>query len=82
MIKRHWANIRTCFTHRITNAGAEALNAEIQSAKRRACGFRNRARFSTSIFLHCGGLDFYPARGQAHDSSHTILGSPSICIAP
>ena len=42
MIERHWANIRTYFTHRITNAGAESLNARIQSAKRRACGFRNR----------------------------------------
>ena len=61
MIKRHWANIRTYFTHRITNAGAEALNAKIQAAKRRACGFRNRARFRTAIYFHCGGLDLYPA---------------------
>jgi len=61
MIKRHWANIRTYFTHRITNAGTEALNAKIQSAKRRACGFRNRERFRTAIFFHCGGLDLYPA---------------------
>ena len=61
MIKRHWANIRTYFTHRITNAGAEALNARIQSAKRRACGFRSRARFRTAIYFHCGGLDLYPA---------------------
>jgi hypothetical protein len=29
MVKRHWVNIRTCFTHRITNAGAEAINAKI-----------------------------------------------------
>ena len=61
MIRRHWANIRTYFTHRITNASAEALNAKIQSAKRRACGFRNRERFRTTIFFHCGGLDLYPA---------------------
>lgn len=61
MIKRHWANIRTYFTHRITNAGTEALNAKIQSAKRRACGFRNRDRFRTAIYFHCGGLDLYPA---------------------
>lgn len=61
MIQRHWANIRTYFTHRITNAGAEAINAKIQAAKRRACGFRNRARFRTAIFFHCGGLDLYPA---------------------
>ena len=61
MIERHWANIRTYFTHRITNAGAESLNARIQSAKRRACGFRNRDRFRTAIYFHCGGLDLYPA---------------------
>ena len=61
MIKRHWANIRTYFTHRITNAGAESINAKIQSAKRRACGFRNRERFRTAIYFHCGGLNLYPA---------------------
>lgn len=61
MIKRHWANIRTYFTHRITNAGAESINARIQGAKRRACGFRNRERFRTAIYFHCGGLDLYPA---------------------
>lgn len=61
MIKRHWANIRTYFTHRITNAGAESINAKIQAAKRRACGFRNRERFRTAIYFHCGGLDLYPA---------------------
>ena len=61
MIKRHWANIRTYFTHRITNAGSESMNAKIQMVKRRACGFRNRARFKVAIFFHCGGLDLYPA---------------------
>jgi len=61
MIKRHWANIRTYFTHRITNAGVEALNAKIQAAKHRACGFRNRERFRTAIYFHCGGLNLYPA---------------------
>jgi transposase len=61
MIQRHWANIRTYFTHRITNAGAEAMNAKIQTAKRRACGFRSRVRFRTAIYFHCGGLDLYPA---------------------
>jgi transposase len=61
MIKRHWANIRTYFTHRITNAGAESINARIQAAKRRACGFRSRERFRIAIYFHCGGLDLYPA---------------------
>jgi transposase len=61
MIRRHWANIRTYFTHRITNAGAESINARIQAIKRRACGFRNRERFRTAIYFHCGGLDLFPA---------------------
>lgn len=61
LLKRHWANIRTYFRHRITNAATEAINAKIQAAKRRACGFRNRERFRTAIYFHCGGLDLYPA---------------------
>ena len=65
MIKRHWANIRTYFTHRITNAGSESMNAKIQAVKRRACGFRSRERFRAAIYFHCGGLDLYPATVSA-----------------
>ena len=61
MLKRHWANIRTFFEHRITNAGAESINEKIQTVKRRARGFRNRERFRSAIYFHCGGLDLYPA---------------------
>jgi transposase len=64
MLKRHWANIRTFFRHRITNAGAEAINAKIQAVKRRACGFRNRERVRTAIYFHCGGLNLYPAAAR------------------
>jgi len=61
MLKRHWANIRTFFQHRITNAGAESINEKIQTVKRRARGFRSRERFRNAIYFHCGGLDLYPA---------------------
>lgn len=61
MLKRHWANIRTYVQHRITNAGAEAINAKIQRVKFQACGFRNRARFRSAICFHCRGLALYPA---------------------
>lgn len=61
MLKRHWANIRTFFKHRITNAGAESINEKIQTVKRRARGFRSRQRFRNAIYFHCGGLDLYPA---------------------
>lgn len=65
MIKRHWANIRTYFEHRITNAGAASMNARIQTVKSRACGSRNRERFRNAIYFHCGGLDLYPATSRA-----------------
>jgi transposase len=61
MMKRHWANIRTYFRHRITNAAVEGLNSKIQTVKARARGFRNRERFRNAIYFHCGGLDLYPA---------------------
>jgi transposase len=65
MLQRHWANIRTFFQHRITNAGAESINEKIQTVKRRARGFRNRQRFRNAIFFHCGELDLYPATLRA-----------------
>jgi len=60
MIKTHWANIQTYFAHRITNAGAESINAKIQMIKYMSRGFRNRERFRNAIYFHCGGLDLYP----------------------
>ena len=61
MIKTHWANIKTYFKHRITNAGAESINSKIQKIKYMSRGFRNRRRFRNAIYFHCGGLDLYPA---------------------
>jgi transposase len=61
MLRRHWANIQTFFTHRVTNAGAESMNSKIQKIKILARGFRNRARFRMAIYFHLGGLDLYPA---------------------
>lgn len=64
MIKTHWPNIKTYFTHRLTNAGAESINAKIQMVKYMSRGFRNRERFRNAIYFHCGGLDLYPAGVQ------------------
>ena len=61
MLRRHWANIQTFFTHRVTIAGAESMNSKIQKIKILARGFRNRARFRMAIYFHLGGLDLYPA---------------------
>lgn len=41
----------------VHNGHAESTNARIQRIKARACGFRNRERFRTAIYFHCGGLD-------------------------
>jgi transposase len=61
MVRTHWPNIKTFFTHRITNAGAESMNSKIQKIKVLARGFRNRERFRMAIYFHLGGLDLYPA---------------------
>lgn len=53
---------------KVTNAGAESLNAKIQWIKRQACGFRNRDRFRNAIYFHLGGLDLYP---QLESTTHT-----------
>ena len=61
LIKRHLANVLTSIIHPITNAVSEGLNSKIQTIKKRAYGFRNKERFKTAIYFHCGGLDLYPA---------------------
>lgn len=61
MVSNHLQGIITAVLLSVTNAKSEALNNRIQQIKRRACGFRNRARFKNSIFFHLGGLKLYPA---------------------
>ena len=60
-LKRHEAGLLSYFAHRITNAGAESLNARIQAIRVSARGYRNRENFKTAIYFHCGGLQLYPA---------------------
>ena len=59
-IKRHYQNIATYITHKVTNALGESLNGTIEKVKRLACGFRNREHYKKAIYFHCGGLDLYP----------------------
>jgi len=59
-IKRHLWGIINAIVLKVTNAGAESLNAKIQKLKRWACGYRNRERFKTAIMFHLGGLHLYP----------------------
>jgi transposase len=60
LIRRHLPNVLTYLTHRVTNAGLEAVNATIQWVKKTARGFRNVEHFKTAIYFHCGGLDLDP----------------------
>lgn len=59
-LKRHSREILNYFSHRVTNAISESLNAQIEKIKRMAHGFRNRKHFKIAILFHCGGLDLYP----------------------
>ena len=69
MIRSHLWGIINAIVHRATNAHLEAVNAKIQALKKRACGYRNRARFRDAILFHCGGLDLYPASLTTHTNS-------------
>ena len=63
-LHRYWDQIENYFRHRVTNAGTEAINTQIQQVKGRSRGFRSRERFKMAIYFHCGGLDLYPARAE------------------
>jgi transposase len=64
-IKKHWAGVLRWFTSRISNGLLEAINGLIQSAKRKARGFRSTAYLITMVYLIAGKLDFkLPAIAQ------------------
>jgi transposase len=65
MIKRRLPNVLTYFTHRITNAGSEAINSVVQMLKKRAFGYRSFENFRVAILFRCGGLDLYPCHPKA-----------------
>lgn len=60
MVSRHLYGIVNAVVKRVTNAGAESINARIQHVKRMSCGFRNKDNFAAAIYFHLGGLDMYP----------------------
>lgn len=64
MLRDHLPNLLTYFVHRLTNAAMEGLNNKIQSLIKKSYGYRNRERFKTDVFFHCGGLDLYPCLSQ------------------
>jgi transposase len=66
MLREHLWGIINAVVLKATNAHLESVNAKIQALKKRACGYRNRARFRDAILFHCGGLDLYPQLAAAH----------------
>jgi len=56
-LKKHKQSILGYFYHRITNAIAEGINSLIQSAKRRARGFRTVEGYTAMIYLVVGKLN-------------------------
>ncbi len=65
-IRRHWSGVLRWFTSRINNGLLEAINSLIQSAKRKARGFRSTNYLITMVYLIAGKLDFkLPAFAQA-----------------
>jgi transposase len=61
MLKSRLANILTYCKHRLSNGPIEGLNNKIQGLTKKAYGYRNKQRFITDIYFHCGRLDLYPA---------------------
>jgi len=57
-IKAHWDGIVAYLETRLTNAGAEAVNGIIPTAKRKARGFRSFEYFQTIIYLIGSKLKF------------------------
>jgi transposase len=56
-IKSHWEGILAYFPHRITSAAIESINGIIQSARRRARGFRNFENLKAISYWMAGHLD-------------------------
>ena len=56
MVEAHWDGIVAWQRHRISNGLLEGTNSLVQSAKRRARGYRSKAKMITIIYLIAGKL--------------------------
>lgn len=56
-LKSHWAGILAYYPHRITSAAIESINSIIQTARRRARGFRNFENLKAICYWMAGKLD-------------------------
>jgi len=65
-IKDHWQGILAFYPHRITSAAIEAINGIIQTARRRARGFRNFDNLRAIAYWMAGHLDLRLPRPFTH----------------
>lgn len=57
-VKNHWDGILSWFNSKLSNGYVEAVNGLIQSAKRRARGYRSTKNLINMAYLIAGKLDF------------------------
>jgi len=56
MLEAHWAGVLRWHRTRVSNGLLEGLNSLIQTAKRRARGYRSARNYKTMIYLVVGKL--------------------------
>jgi transposase len=65
-IKKHWEGTLSYFPDRVTSAAIEAINGIIQTARRRARGFRNFENLRAICYWMAGRLDLNLPNAFAH----------------
>lgn len=65
-IKSHWDGILAYFPHRITSAAIESINGIIQTARRRARGFRNFENLKAISYWMAGHLNLHLPSAFTH----------------
>jgi transposase len=67
-LKSHWDGILAYYPHRITSAAIESINSIIQTARRRARGFRNFENLKAICYWMAGRLDLQIPSAFTHPS--------------
>jgi transposase len=57
-LKNNWSGVLNYFDSKVTNAVLEGINSIIQTARRRAKGYRNVQNYITMIYLLAGKLSY------------------------
>ena len=65
-MRQHWKGIFAFFPHRIISAAIESINSIIQTARRRARGFRNFENLKAISYWMAGRLDIRVPSALTH----------------